>query len=150
MPTFFLEHVRKASDLFMQLQENVIENNLHYWREPMDKAYLKDLAEIQLQVAEEYIKKYRLEKIACYRHVVYNRADPYISQVLAALVCTHKPSPRSTPSQTAAPTLTRCRRVTARPRPGLGTSGRGSRAGRSGGGTGAPAAAPLATLPQVC
>jgi hypothetical protein len=51
VPVPFLEHVRKAGDLFMQLQENVIENNLHYWKSPLDKAYLKDLAEIQLQVS---------------------------------------------------------------------------------------------------
>ena len=81
IPEKFLDHVRKCGDLFMQLQENVIENNLHYWANPLDKAYMKDLAEIQLQVAEKYVEKYQVESIANYRHVVYNRADPYVTQV---------------------------------------------------------------------
>jgi len=81
IPEKFLDHVRKCGDLFMQLQENVIENNLHYWTNQLDKAYMKDLAEIQLQVAEKYVEKYQVESIASYRHVVYNRADPYVTQV---------------------------------------------------------------------
>ena len=81
IPEKFLDHVRKCGDLFMQLQENVIENNLHYWANQLDKAYMKDLAEIQLQVAEKYVEKYQVESIANYRHVVYNRADPYVTQV---------------------------------------------------------------------
>ena len=81
IPEKFLDHVRKCGDLFMQLQENVIENNLHYWANQLDKAYMKDLAEIQLQVAEKYVEKYQVESIASYRHVVYNRADPYVTQV---------------------------------------------------------------------
>ena len=81
IPAQFLEHVRKCGDLFMQLQENVIENNLHYWKEPLDKNYLKDLAEIQLQVAERFVSKYEVEKIAEYRHVVYRRSDPFVSQM---------------------------------------------------------------------
>jgi len=81
IPSHFVDHVRKCADLFMQLQENVIENNLHYWKEPLDKMHMKDLAEIQLQVAEKYISKYSLESIASYRRCVYNRADPYVTQV---------------------------------------------------------------------
>jgi len=81
IPDKFLEHVRKCSDLFMQLQENVIENNLHYWKTPLDKAYVRDLAEVQLQVAERFMAQYKVEAIAEYRHVVYRRADPYVSQV---------------------------------------------------------------------
>ena len=81
IPEKFMDHIRKCGDLFMQLQENVIENNLHYWTNQLDKAYMKDLAEIQLQVAEKYVEKYQVESIASYRHVVYNRADPYVTQV---------------------------------------------------------------------
>ena len=43
------------------MQENVIENNLHYFKDPMNNMDLKDLAEIQRQVAEQFISKYRLE-----------------------------------------------------------------------------------------
>lgn len=81
VPEDFIQEVKKSSDLFLQLQENVIENNLHYFDDPMNAGDLKDLAEIQLQVAEHFIKIYKIEEIPNYRKVVYNRTDPNISQL---------------------------------------------------------------------
>lgn len=59
IPDDLLDAVRQSSDLFLQLQENVIDNNLHYFNDPMNAGDLKDLAEIQRQVAEHYIEKYK-------------------------------------------------------------------------------------------
>jgi len=81
IPEIFLTSVKKCGELFMQLQENVISNNLHYWQEPLANNDMKDLAEIQTQVAERYIEVYKLEEIASYRHCCYRRRDPHISQI---------------------------------------------------------------------
>lgn len=81
IPDDFLESVKKCSDLYLQIQENVIENNLHYFEDPLDDRDFKDLAEIQRQIAERYIELYRIEEIPNYRKVVYNRSDPFISQL---------------------------------------------------------------------
>jgi len=81
IPEDFLDAVKKCSDLYLQIQENVIENNLHYFEERMDDRDFKDLEEIQRQVAERYIELYRIEEIPNYRKVVYNRSDPFISQL---------------------------------------------------------------------
>jgi hypothetical protein len=59
----FLDAIRKSSDLFLQLQENVIENNLHYFYEPLNPGDQKDLAEIQRQVAEHFIETYKVSKL---------------------------------------------------------------------------------------
>jgi len=81
IPDTFLSSVRQCGELFMQLQENVISNNLHYWKEPLTNNDQKDLAEIQTQVAERYLEVYQLEEVASYRHCVYRRKDPHISQI---------------------------------------------------------------------
>jgi len=81
IPATFLSSVRQCGELFMQLQENVISNNLHYWKEPLTPNDLKDLAEIQTQVAEKYVEEYEVEEVAGYRHCVYRRKDPHISQI---------------------------------------------------------------------
>jgi len=81
IPEAFISSVRQCGELFMQLQENVISNNLHYWKEPLSGNDMKDLAEIQTQVAERYIEQYKLEEIATYRYCVYRRKDPHISQI---------------------------------------------------------------------
>jgi len=81
IPDTFLTSVKQCGELFMQLQENVISNNLHYWKEPLTNNDQKDLAEIQTQVAEKYIEKYKVEEVAGYRHCVYRRKDPHISQI---------------------------------------------------------------------
>jgi hypothetical protein len=60
IPDEFLDAIKKSSDLFLQLQENVIENNLHYFHEPLNPGDQKDLTEIQRQVAEHYIQKYKV------------------------------------------------------------------------------------------
>ena len=60
IPDDFVDAIRKSSDLFLQLQENVIENNLHYFHEPLNPGDQKDLTEIQRQVAEHYIKIYKV------------------------------------------------------------------------------------------
>ena len=67
-----MAEVMKCGELFMQLQENVINNNLHYWQvycriqgqtpefltwdfqDPLNGADMKDLAEIQKQVLEPH------------------------------------------------------------------------------------------------
>jgi len=81
IPDTFLASVRKCGELFMQLQENVISNNLHYWQDPLNGNDMKDLAEIQTQVAERYLEVYKVEEIAGYRHCVYRRRDPHVSQI---------------------------------------------------------------------
>lgn len=81
IPEDLLDCIRESSDLFLQLQENVIENNLHYFKDRMNNMDLKDLAEIQRQVADHYISKYRVEEIPAYRQVVYKRTDPCISHI---------------------------------------------------------------------
>jgi len=81
IPDTFLTSVKQCGELFMQLQENVISNNLHYWKEPLTNNDQKDLAEIQTQVAEKYVEKYKVEEVAGYRHCVYKRKDPHISQI---------------------------------------------------------------------
>eukprot|EP00092_Neocalanus_flemingeri_P040572 GFUD01044178.1.p1 GENE.GFUD01044178.1~~GFUD01044178.1.p1 ORF type:complete len:760 (-),score=259.24 GFUD01044178.1:200-2479(-) len=81
IPDSFLANVKKCGELFMQLQENVISNNLHYWQEPLNGNDTKDLAEIQTQVAERYVEEYKVEEIAGYRHCVYRRRDAHISQI---------------------------------------------------------------------
>jgi len=81
IPDTFLTSVKQCGELFMQLQENVISNNLHYWKEPLTNNDQKDLAEIQTQVAEKYVEKYKVEEVAGYRHCVYRRKDPHISQI---------------------------------------------------------------------
>jgi len=81
IPEHFLSSVRKCGELFMQLQENVITNNLHYWKDRLSDNDMKDLAEIQTQVAEHYILSYKVEEIANYRHCIYKRNDPHISQI---------------------------------------------------------------------
>lgn len=81
IPDTFLASVRKCGELFMQLQENVISNNLHYWKEPLTTNDQRDLAEIHTQVAERYIEEYKVEEVASYRHCVYRRKDPHISQI---------------------------------------------------------------------
>ena len=50
IPESFVSELRKCGDLFMQLQENVISNNLHYWKDNLSNNDMKDLAEVQLQV----------------------------------------------------------------------------------------------------
>jgi len=60
IPDDFLDAIKKCSDLFLQLQENVIENNLHYFHEPLNPGDQKDLTEIQRQVAEHYLQKYKV------------------------------------------------------------------------------------------
>jgi len=81
IPDEFLSSVRKCGELFMQLQENVISNNLHYWSDPLNGNDMKDLVEIQTQVAEKYVELYKVEEIASYRHCVYRRRDPHVSQI---------------------------------------------------------------------
>jgi len=81
LPDSFMAEVMKCGELFMQLQENVINNNLHYWQDPLNGADMKDLAEIQKQVAERYMKLYRVEEMPSYRYCVYRRKDPNVSQM---------------------------------------------------------------------
>jgi len=81
IPDSFIEEIKKSANLFFQLQENAIENNLHYFQDPMNAGDLKDLAEIQRQVAEHYIETFGVEEIPNYRQVVFNRSDPLISQL---------------------------------------------------------------------
>jgi len=81
IPDSFMDEVRKSANLFLQIQENAIENNLHYFMDPMNAGDQKDLTEIQRQVAEHYIHTYRIEEIPNYRQVVFNRSDPFISQL---------------------------------------------------------------------
>ena len=81
IPESFLAEVRKSGDLFMELQENVISNNLHYWSDQLKGNDLKDLAEVQTQVAEKYMESYKVEEIPSYRYCVYRRRDPSISQI---------------------------------------------------------------------
>ena len=51
----------------------MIENNLHYFKDPMNVGDLKNLAEIQRQVADHYIEKYRYTHyyIEKYRYTHY-------------------------------------------------------------------------------
>jgi len=72
----FLSQVRECAEMFMQVQENVIENNLHYFRDKMSDMDTKDLWEIQLQVAEKYMELYKVEHLPAYRHVVYKKQQP--------------------------------------------------------------------------
>ena len=81
IPDSFLNELRKCGDMFMQLQENVISNNLHYWKDQLSANDMKDLAEVQTQVAEKYMQLYKLEEIPSYRYCVYRRRDPHISQI---------------------------------------------------------------------
>ena len=69
----------------MQLQENVISNNLHYWNDQLAANDMKDLAEVQTQVAEKYMAVYKVEEIPSYRYCVYRRRDPSISQIDARI-----------------------------------------------------------------
>ena len=41
IPTSFLSELRKCGELFMQLQENVISNNLHYWNDQLTSKFIK-------------------------------------------------------------------------------------------------------------
>eukprot|EP00088_Acartia_fossae_P014570 TRINITY_DN17817_c0_g1_i3.p1 TRINITY_DN17817_c0_g1~~TRINITY_DN17817_c0_g1_i3.p1 ORF type:complete len:596 (-),score=173.53 TRINITY_DN17817_c0_g1_i3:140-1708(-) len=81
IPDSFIDQIKKSATLFLQLQENAIENNLHYYLEPMNAGDQKDLTEIQRQVADHYINHYGVEEIPNYRQVVFNRSDPFISQL---------------------------------------------------------------------
>lgn len=81
IPESFLSELKKCGDLFMQLQENVISNNLHYWNDQLAGNDMKDLAEVQTQVAEKYMAVYKVEEIPSYRYCVYRRRDPSISQI---------------------------------------------------------------------
>ena len=42
---------------------------------------LKDLAEVQTQVAEKYMELYKVDEIPSYRYCVYRRRDPTVSQI---------------------------------------------------------------------
>ena len=42
---------------------------------------LKDLAEVQTQVAEKYMELYKVDEIPSYRYCVYRRRDPNVSQI---------------------------------------------------------------------
>jgi len=81
IPSSFINQIRECAEMFMQIQENVIENNLHYFRDKMSEMDNKDLSEIQLQVAEKFMELYKVEKLPPYRHVVYKRKNPYISHM---------------------------------------------------------------------
>ena len=81
IPDSFMSELSRCGDLFMELQENVISNNLHYWRDRLSTNDMKDLTEIQLQVAEKYMELYKVEEIPSYRHVAYKRKDPIVSQL---------------------------------------------------------------------
>jgi len=81
IPPSFLSQIRECAEMFMQIQENVIENNLHYFRDRMSEMDNKDLAEIQLQVAEKFMELYKVQKLPTYRHVVYKRNNPFISNL---------------------------------------------------------------------
>jgi len=85
IPESFLSEVRKCGELFMQLQENVISNNLHYWNDQLSNNDMKDLAEVQTQVAEKYMEQYKVDEIPSYRYCVYRRRDPSISQIDARI-----------------------------------------------------------------
>ena len=85
IPESFLNELRKCGDLFMQLQENVISNNLHYWNDQLSNNDMKDLTEVQTQVAEKYMETYKVEEIPSYRYCVYRRRDPSISQIDARI-----------------------------------------------------------------
>jgi len=85
VPESFLSEVRNCGELFMQLQENVISNNLHYWNDQLSNNDMKDLAEIQTQVAEKYMELYKVDEIPSYRYCVYRRRDPSISQIDARI-----------------------------------------------------------------
>ena len=85
IPESFLSEIKQCGDLFMQLQENVISNNLHYWNDQLAANDMKDLAEVQTQVAEKYMAVYKVEEIPSYRYCVYRRRDPSISQIDARI-----------------------------------------------------------------
>ena len=81
VPESFLSEVRNCGELFMQLQENVISNNLHYWNDQLSNNDMKDLAEIQTQVGwlkkcQAFCRQYLITS-SCLGQVTYNFVDTY-------------------------------------------------------------------------
>ena len=81
VPESFLSEVRNCGELIMQLQENVISNNLHYWNDQLSNNDMKDLAEIQTQVGwlkkcQAFCRKYLITS-SWLGQVTYNFVDTY-------------------------------------------------------------------------
>jgi len=64
IPNEFFNCVRQCAKFFMSLQENVIMNHLHYWRHPMSSVDLEIMSEIQTEIAETYLKKYKVSGVS--------------------------------------------------------------------------------------